>query len=172
MFLSFTRRVTLRVENHRVCLLSQWSKDKLTLQEISQKPLSKEQMSIAAQADSRYRSHHMEVEKKLTNEDFDIVRRKRMIYRSKQRGWLEADLLLGSWAVENIPKLSKDELDEFELLLKEETIDIFNYISGKDELPPHLANLDVMIKIKDYAYKSGMESPEGYDKKKRDANLT
>jgi succinate dehydrogenase assembly factor 2 len=35
------------------------------------------------------------------------VRRKRLIYRSKQRGWLEVDLLMGTWAVEHVPKLSE-----------------------------------------------------------------
>ena len=30
--------------------------------------------------------------------DAEAVRRKRLVYRSKQRGWLEVDLLLGTWA--------------------------------------------------------------------------
>src|SRR3546814_3921500 len=34
------------------------------------------------------------------------VRRKRLVYRSKQRGWLEVDLLLGSWAADNAHRLS------------------------------------------------------------------
>lgn len=102
----------------------------------------------------------------------DAVRRKRMIYRSKQRGWLEADLLMGSWAVTHIPSLTPQELDEYELLLKEETIDIYNYISGKDELPPHLANLEVMKKLQGYALLGNMASPEGYEQVKRGTNLT
>jgi hypothetical protein len=76
------------------------SKDALTSAEMAAKPITPEQMHNAAAADARYRSSHMEVEAKLGPEDFDMVRRKRMIYRSKQRGWLEADLLLGTWAVE------------------------------------------------------------------------
>ena len=54
-----------------------------------------------------------------------------MIYRSKQRGWLEADILLGSWAVLHVPSLSIKELDEYEIILNEETIDVFNYVTGK-----------------------------------------
>ena len=102
----------------------------------------------------------------------DYARRKRMIYRSKQRGWLEADLLMGSWAVANVPNLSEQELDEYEVLLKEETIDIYNYVSGKDELPPHLRDLKVMHMLKDYALVRNMASPEGYASVKKDANLT
>ena len=30
------------------------------------------------------------------------IRKKRLVYRSKQRGWLEVDLLLGTWASENV----------------------------------------------------------------------
>ena len=95
-----------------------------------------------------------------------------MIYRSKQRGWLEADLLMGSWAQKYVPALSNDELDEYEVLLKEETIDIYNYISAKDPLPPHLQGLGVMDKLQKYALERGMADPIGYDKVKRDANLT
>jgi succinate dehydrogenase assembly factor 2 len=102
----------------------------------------------------------------------DMVRRRRMIYRSKQRGWLEADLLMGSWAVKNVPTLTELELDEYELLLKEETIDIFNYVSGKDPLPDHLKHLSVMKKLMGYALVQNMTSPEGYAKVKKDSNLT
>ena len=95
-----------------------------------------------------------------------------MIYRSKQRGWLEVDLLMGSWAVENVPKLNEQELDEYEVLLNEETIDIYNYISGKDELPHHLKDLKVMKMMQDYSLVKNMASPEGYASVKKDANLT
>lgn len=95
-----------------------------------------------------------------------------MIYRSKQRGWLEVDLLLGSWAVENVPNLSEVELDEYEILLKEETIDVYNYVSGKDPLPPHLQGLSVMEKLKIFAFQRTMTTPEDYEVTKRRANLT
>ncbi|CEG38244.1 membrane-spanning 4-domains subfamily a member 14 isoform x3 [Plasmopara halstedii] len=61
--------------------------------------------------------------------DMDEANRKRIIYRSKQRGWLEVDLLLGRWASENVMQLSSDQLQQYEDILNEETIDIFNYIS-------------------------------------------
>lgn len=122
--------------------------------------------------DEALRGSYKVLESSLDATDRDAVRRKRMIYRSKQRGWLEADLLMGSWAVTHVPTLTSDELDEYELLLKEETIDIFNYISGKDALPPHLSCLGVMKKLQAYALVGNMASPEGYEAVKRDANLT
>ncbi|ETV99511.1 hypothetical protein, variant [Aphanomyces invadans] len=67
--------------------------------------------------------------------DADTANRKRVIYRSRQRGWLEVDLLMGRWASENVWTLTADELQQYEDILNRETIDIFNFISGKDEIP-------------------------------------
>lgn len=107
----------------------------------------------------------------MSPEEKDKNRRKRMIYRSKQRGWLEADLLMGSWAAQNVPNLSPQELDEYEILLQEETIDIYNYISKKDPLPPHLEHLTVMKKLQQYALTKNMASPDSYKEVKARTNL-
>lgn len=129
--------------------------------------LTRTQLEKIAVTDAQLRNKHVSG----TPEE-DEARRKRMIYRSKQRGWLEADLLMGSWAVKHVPTLNEQELDEYELLLKEETIDIYNYISAKDPLPPHLQGLGVMDKLQKYALERGMADPIGYEKVKRDTNLT
>lgn len=134
--------------------------------------LTQEQKMKIHDADTNFRNRHFAIEAAMDEKERDLVRRKRMIYRSKQRGWLEADLLMGSWAVENVPKLSEAELDEYDIILKEETIDIYNYISGKDELPPHLADLSVMRKMQGYAMERTMASPEFYREVKRSTNLT
>jgi hypothetical protein len=52
--------------------------------------------------------------------------------------------------------------EEIELILKEETIDVYNYISKKDPLPDHLKSLEVMKQLQDYALKRTMATPEGY----------
>lgn len=93
--------------------------------------LSIEQIIKVSEKNNYLRTKHLEIEGNLNSHDKDIVRRKRMIYRSKQRGWLEADILLGSWAVLHVPSLSIEELDEYEIILNEETIDVFNYVTGK-----------------------------------------
>lgn len=135
--------------------------------------MSPEQLDKIAKSDHKLRNQHTVLESQLSEEERDTARRKRMIYRSKQRGWLEADILLGSWAVENIPHLTSAELDEYELLLAEETIDIYNYVSKKDPLPPHLENLDVMKRMQDYALnESSIKSPQDYENVKTGANLT
>ena len=48
---------------------------------------------------------------------------------------LEVDLILGSWANINVPTLSAEELEQFEEILKLETVDVYNMITGKQEVP-------------------------------------
>lgn len=88
--------------------------------------------------------------------DPDHLRRKRLVYRSKQRGWLEVDLLMGSWASTHVPYLSTQELDEYEAILNLETIDIYNFVNGKDT-PPAELQTEIMRRLQEYA----MGSPFG-----------
>lgn len=122
-------------------------------------------------ADKSLRTSYEQLKGNLKEEDTDAVRRKRMIYRAKQRGWLEADILLGSWAKEFVPSLTASELDEFDEILREETIDAYNYISGKDELPDHLKSNSVMQKIQEFAIKSNLTEPASYAALKEKSNL-
>ena len=81
----------------------------------------------------------------IPNDEQEDALRKRLIHRSRQRGMLEVDLLLGKWSRENvcvdhvgdsqINRLSRDELDQYEALLNSETVDIFAWITGKTPLP-------------------------------------
>ncbi len=84
----------------------------------------------------------------------DFVRRKRLIYRSKQRGLLEVDLLLGKWAADNVLHLSSNEMDKYETLLNCETLDILNYVTGKDE-PPEDVKSNVLDQLKAFAKDGG-----------------
>ncbi|KAH8092967.1 hypothetical protein JL720_5137 [Aureococcus anophagefferens] len=102
----------------------------------------------------------------------EAVRKKRLIYRSKQRGWLEVDLLLGTWAVENVDGLTSAECDEYEDILNCETIDIFNFITGKDPVPPRL-DTAMMKRLQDYCDSTPLGTvPNEYAAKKAEANLT
>eukprot|EP01038_Epipyxis_sp_PR26KG_P008145 gene8145-11025_t len=134
--------------------------------------LSPEQLTKIQQTDFYLRTKHTILESTLSDQERDAARRKRMIYRSKQRGWLEADILLGSWASEYVPTLTLEELDDYELILKEETIDIFNYVSGKDKLPDHLDCLPLMHKLKSYALRVKLSEPSEYADLKKKSNLT
>ena len=105
------------------------------------------------------------------------VRKKRLIYRSKQRGWLEVDLLLGTWASENVPRLSPSELDEFEEFVNLETIDIYNVITLRTDVPESMRGVGsektLVEKIQDWAKESplGKASREKYVEVKSKNNL-
>jgi succinate dehydrogenase assembly factor 2 len=105
--------------------------------------------------------------------DAEEVRRKRLLYRSKQRGWLEVDLLLGSWAAEHVPGLTTAELDEYEALLNQETIDIFQIVNGQQEPPPELQGSKILAQLQAYAAAApfGKASVQGYEAMKDKTNL-
>lgn len=41
----------------------------------------------------------------------------KLLYRSKQRGWLELDLLMGLWAEQHVPAMSTDMLKQYAAVL-------------------------------------------------------
>ena len=69
---------------------------------------------------------------------FEDSYRKRLLYRSKQRGWLEVDIILGSWASDHLPKLHTDTLLKYEKILNQETTDIFDIIVRSKSIPQDL----------------------------------
>jgi succinate dehydrogenase assembly factor 2 len=103
------------------------------------------------------------------------TRQKRLIYRSKQRGWLEVDLLLGTWASQNVQKLEVDELDQFEDFVNMETIDIYNIITLRIDVPDSLKRdgAGIVERIQDWARSSplGKADPVRYKAMKTEAKL-
>jgi succinate dehydrogenase assembly factor 2 len=77
------------------------------------------------------------------------IYRKQLIYRSKQRGWLEVDLILGSWATDNIMYLSESQLKQYEYILNQETLDIYHSITKIKKVEKHIDN-EVMQMIRKY----------------------
>lgn len=69
------------------------------------------------------------------------VRQRRIIYRSKQRGWLELDILFGGWAVKHVPNM-KDEasIAQVEMLLDAETPHVLKWILKQEPTPPQFDN--------------------------------
>ena len=64
------------------------------------------------------------------------TRRKRLLYRSVYRGNKENDILLGQFARAHIASFDAAELDQYERLLDVGDNDIFDWVTGKAEIPP------------------------------------
>lgn len=64
----------------------------------------------------------------------------RLLYRSRQRGFLEMDLLVGIWAEKRIPQLSEDNLRQFELILDQENPDLYKWLTGQEQPPADIAS--------------------------------
>jgi len=64
-----------------------------------------------------------------------LDRQKRILYRCKQRGILELDLLLGTWAAKHIDTLDVKQLDELERLADGESHNVLKWILKTEEPP-------------------------------------
>merc|ERR1712032_1061861 len=98
--------------------------------------------------DANLRDQYMDL-KVSTADDVTVAeaRIKRLVYRSKQRGRREVDLLLGNWAREQVPRLNAPELADFEYLLELETTEIHDLILGSVDPPPALEHSQVLEEI-------------------------
>lgn len=63
------------------------------------------------------------------------MRRKRLLYRSIYRGNKENDILLGQFARAHIAEFGAAELDQYESLLSAGDNDIYDWVSGKADVP-------------------------------------
>ena len=103
------------------------------------------------------------------------------MYRSKQRGWLEVDLLLGTWAEENVASLTDEEAEQYEAILNLETIDIYNLlvkpsnvIPGREAGKVHGAftgevveETPMLQRLRAYAASAPLATPEAYAEAKK-----
>ncbi|KAK4927176.1 Succinate dehydrogenase assembly factor 2 mitochondrial [Elasticomyces elasticus] len=63
-----------------------------------------------------------------TGEDISTMRA-RLLYQSRKRGTLESDLLMSTFAAENLGKMSKSQLEQYDLFLDENDWDIYYWVT-------------------------------------------
>lgn len=85
------------------------------------------------------------------------ARQRRILFRSRQRGWLELDVLLGSWAAKHVPAMTAEgQLADMENLLTVETPHLYQWIVGQSEVPPQFASSESLRSMQKFARGTGM----------------
>ena len=64
-----------------------------------------------------------------------FVQVNRLLYRSRQRGFLEMDLLVGLWAERRLPHMEESELAAYSTVLDQENPDLFKWLTGQEPAP-------------------------------------
>lgn len=74
-----------------------------------------------------------------TSADLD-PRRRRILFRAWHRGIREMDLVLGTFAEEELATLTDAELDHLEVIMAEEDNDLIKWVIGERAVPEHIAS--------------------------------
>ncbi|KAI0032881.1 Flavinator of succinate dehydrogenase-domain-containing protein, partial [Vararia minispora EC-137] len=81
--------------------------------------------------------------------------RARLVYQSRKRGTLESDLLLSTFADENLAAMTADELREYDKLLDEPDWDIYYWATDKRAPPERWAASPILAKLRQHARNEG-----------------
>ncbi|KDR80278.1 hypothetical protein GALMADRAFT_223166 [Galerina marginata CBS 339.88] len=88
------------------------------------------------------------------NETVDTLRA-RLVYQSRKRGTLESDLLLSTFARDNLSTMSEAEMMEYDKMLDEPDWDIYYWSTGKRTPPERWANSPLLEKLRVHARNEG-----------------
>ncbi|KAI0754353.1 DUF339-domain-containing protein [Daedaleopsis nitida] len=81
--------------------------------------------------------------------------RARLVYQSRKRGTLESDLLLSTFAQEQLGRMGAAELHEFDKLMDEPDWDIYYWATGKKTPPERWVGSSVLEKLREHVKNEG-----------------
>ncbi|KAJ7634910.1 Flavinator of succinate dehydrogenase-domain-containing protein [Roridomyces roridus] len=81
--------------------------------------------------------------------------RARLVYQSRKRGTLESDLILSTFAREQLPTMSEAELREYDKLLDEADWDIYYWATEERTPPERWAKSPILERLKIHARNEG-----------------
>ncbi|TKY73724.1 Succinate dehydrogenase assembly factor 2 [Spatholobus suberectus] len=90
----------------------------------------------------------------LSNEESKRRLFNRLLYRSKQRGFLELDLVLGKWVEDNIHTLDENRIKALIHVLDLENPDLWKWISGQEQPPESVSTNPVFAAVRERVMKS------------------
>jgi antitoxin CptB len=78
--------------------------------------------------------------------------RKRLKFRSWHRGTKEMDLLLGSFADQNLAALNEVQLGRYAEILEHNDPDLYNWMTGQEAPPADLDGCAVFQRLKSHKF--------------------
>ncbi|CAL4966130.1 unnamed protein product [Urochloa decumbens] len=72
----------------------------------------------------------------------------RLVYRSKQRGFLELDLVLGTWVEQHVHSMDESNIRALLQVLDLENPDLWKWLTGQEQPPEDLNSNPVFTAIK------------------------
>ncbi|MBI0074383.1 succinate dehydrogenase assembly factor 2 [Commensalibacter sp. M0357] len=63
------------------------------------------------------------------------ARKRRLIYRATHRGTFEADLIIGQFAMMNVPSMTIIEIEDFEKIMELADTDLMLWLTGFEPYP-------------------------------------
>jgi antitoxin CptB len=76
------------------------------------------------------------------------ARRRRVLFRATHRGTHETDLLVGGFVAPRVSAMTEAELDALETILDLPDIDLADWLTGRREIPPDVAEPALLRRIK------------------------
>eukprot|EP01023_Acetabularia_acetabulum_P049227 TRINITY_DN5247_c0_g2_i1.p1 TRINITY_DN5247_c0_g2~~TRINITY_DN5247_c0_g2_i1.p1 ORF type:complete len:198 (+),score=26.98 TRINITY_DN5247_c0_g2_i1:28-621(+) len=72
----------------------------------------------------------------------------KLVYRSKQRGLLELDILMGNWVQQQIHQMDKQNLQQLDQVLNQENPDLWKWLTGQVVAPDEMEDNPVFRSMK------------------------
>ncbi|RDB30133.1 Succinate dehydrogenase assembly factor 2, mitochondrial [Hypsizygus marmoreus] len=88
------------------------------------------------------------------NEPLETMRA-RLVYQSRKRGTLESDLLLSTFARDNLSTMTEVEMKEYDRLLDEADWDIYYWATGKRTPPERWQDSKILSQLAVHARNEG-----------------
>ncbi|GFP84746.1 succinate dehydrogenase assembly factor 2 mitochondrial [Phtheirospermum japonicum] len=85
----------------------------------------------------------------LSNEESKRRLFNRLLYRSKQRGYLELDLILGKWVEDNIRSMDESGIRSLVHVLDLENPDLWKWLTGQEQPPEPVKANPVFLAVRE-----------------------